>query len=201
VELPEGMKLTALVVALVTVSSVTAFAAPPKLVPIPPVPYVTGDHMTSDEVLAIATEEYALLEKYVAKYGEQPGTAQLRAAADAHFAEGVKRLGEEVKAVLDPEAEQEAFRRGVEELGKEVAAILKNGNVETPEEAFRREVAALAAEVTAILSNGGAIPSGDQGMNGGRHAPTSGGTPTAPAASTETGRAAGAGWAGALGRD
>ena len=206
------MKLIAFVVTIASLSPIVALAQS-RLVPMPPVHYEIGDSMTSDEVLNLAAKEYTALQTYVAKYGEQPGTAELRAAADAHFAEGTRRLAAEVKAALNPETPEEAFRRGVEELGKEVAEILKNGGkAETPEKAFRREVEALAAEVTSILASGtiGSQPSpsineilsnGSIGNNGGRDTPSAGGKARPAAPSSGMKPAAGAGWAGALGRD
>lgn len=169
------MKITT-VVAILSLSSI-AVAQPAERVPIRPASYVIGDSMDSAKVMALAVEEYAALDAYVAEYGEQPGTAELRATADAHFAEGVRRLAAEVKAALDPETPEEAFKREVEQLGKDVAAILETGTLETPEEAFRREVEALAAEVAETLSGGTIGPdSRPTGNNGARYAPSNGGT-------------------------
>ena len=139
--------------------------ATPKLAPIP-MAYEISDSMTSEEVYAIATKEYALLAKLVGEYGRRPEFAALEKAADAHFAEGTRRLAEEVKA------------------------ILQAGSIgETPEEAFRREVEALGREVSAILSQGSI------GTNAPRYSPTTPAGSAKPSTGTSTGKAIGAGMA------
>lgn len=194
--------------------------ATPKWAPIP-TPYVIGDYMTSDEVLAIATSEYAQLAKLIGEYGRRPEFAALENAADAHFAEGTRRLGAEVKAALQGgavgETPEEAFRRDVEALGREVADALSKGSIGlTPEEQFRADVEKLGKEVADLLSKGSIGPTpptfeqevealanevrailsqGSIGTNAPRYSQTTPAGGAKPAAGTATGKAIGAGMA------